>query len=469
MPDFNNSQLDGPLTTDMLQDMSASLTSSGYSELLDLETGDELRKHSMAKACPIHGYPTPDTLSLYTTFPSEEPNASYVTPPSTATSEINLNSVSRSISTESDDLFALPQLYISSSPSSSSSVHTPDLLPTCSCLEQHTELLCLLKKLEQGQTSVDSVLIGVQQALAPWQHLIQCRVCTHDGDQSVLFLAVMSIRSILRRLQRLYLANEYSSPPSGFSTPVRASQGNSIGNVTLGSYKATDNEQKHITDLLVIHALGKIKYALLSLSDKFRQSRGRISASSLPDLTDGSMSPMAGQDIDPSCLQQLLQSLETTVQALCPLVGTCKGVEQANMVKVAENRIIDLDILPEHGAGDVVAQAKKMADNPNIPPDQREKAQGILAQLQGTGASVAGTAGTAVKGVVDTAGNTVGALGEGLVGTVGGVAGGLGSTVKGAGGVVGSGIGAVEQNEGKTEVEKDVNKEEEREEREEQR
>lgn len=50
MPDFNNTQLDGPLTTDMLQDMSASLTSSGYSELLDLETSDELRKHSMVKA-----------------------------------------------------------------------------------------------------------------------------------------------------------------------------------------------------------------------------------------------------------------------------------------------------------------------------------------------------------------------------------------------------------------------------------
>ncbi|KAI4158776.1 MAG: hypothetical protein LQ342_007171 [Letrouitia transgressa] len=50
MPDFNNTQLDGPLTTEMLQDMSASLTSSGYSELLDLETGDELRKHSMVKA-----------------------------------------------------------------------------------------------------------------------------------------------------------------------------------------------------------------------------------------------------------------------------------------------------------------------------------------------------------------------------------------------------------------------------------
>lgn len=77
-----------------------------------------------------------------------------------------------------------------------------------------------------------------------------------------------------------------------------------------------------------------------------------------------------------------------------------------------------------------------------------------------------GTAGTAVKGVVDTAGNTVGALGEGLAGTVGGVAGGLGNTVKGAGGAVRSGLGAVEQKGGEIEVGKNVEEGEKREERE---
>ncbi|KAI4209426.1 MAG: hypothetical protein LQ351_007655 [Letrouitia transgressa] len=139
-----------------------------------------------------------------------------------------------------------------------------------------------------------------------------------------------------------------------------------------------------------------------------------------------------------------------------PRLAHAKALKQAVMVKVAENRIIDLDVLPEHGAGDVVAQAKKMADNPNIPPDQRQKAQGILAQLQGTGASAAGTAGTAAKGVVDTAGNTVGALGEGLAGTVEGVTGGLGNTVKGAGGIMGSGLGAIGQKGGETDFGKDT-------------
>ncbi|KAL8932190.1 MAG: hypothetical protein Q9216_006930 [Gyalolechia sp. 2 TL-2023] len=76
-------------------------------------------------------------------------------------------------------------------------------------------------------------------------------------------------------------------------------------------------------------------------------------------------------------------------------------------MKVAENSIIDLDILPGKGQGDVVGEAKALAENPNIPPEQREKAKGILANMQGVGGGLANTAGGAVKGVVDTAGDTV--------------------------------------------------------------
>ncbi|KAI4181636.1 MAG: hypothetical protein LQ346_006734, partial [Caloplaca aetnensis] len=95
-------------------------------------------------------------------------------------------------------------------------------------------------------------------------------------------------------------------------------------------------------------------------------------------------------------------------------------------MKVAENSIIDLDILPGKGQGDVLGEAQAMANNPkshiqgtttcdereeadvtsSIPPEQREKAQGIIANMQGVGGGVAKTAGGAVKGVVDTAGNT---------------------------------------------------------------
>lgn len=43
----------------------------------------------------------------------------------------------------------------------------------------------------------------------------------------------------------------------------------------------------------------------------------------------------------------------------------------------------------------------------SIPPEQREKAKGIVANMQGVAGGVAGTVGGGLKGVVDTAGNTV--------------------------------------------------------------
>ncbi|KAL8694858.1 MAG: hypothetical protein Q9224_003490 [Gallowayella concinna] len=121
--------------------------------------------------------------------------------------------------------------------------------------------------------------------------------------------------------------------------------------------------------------------------------------------------------------------------------STALNLQSAGTMKVAENSIIDLDILPGKGQGDVMGEAQAMANNPNIPPEQREKAKGIVANMQGVAGGVAGTVGGGVKGVVDTAGNTVGALGDGVAGTVGGVAGGLGDTVKAGGGMVSSGLG----------------------------
>lgn len=49
----------------------------------------------------------------------------------------------------------------------------------------------------------------------------------------------------------------------------------------------------------------------------------------------------------------------------------------------------------------------KLTQSISIPPEQREKAKGIVANMQGVAGGVAGTVGGGVKGVVDTAGNTV--------------------------------------------------------------
>ena len=95
--------------------------------------------------------------------------------------------------------------------------------------------------------------------------------------------------------------------------------------VTLGNYEATGNEQKLVTDLLIIHALSKVKFALLSLKDKFEQSRGqqsplearRVSSTNARNVLDEQHPEM-----NVECIQQLLRSLEGTVQAVGHAIRT---------------------------------------------------------------------------------------------------------------------------------------------------
>lgn len=124
----------------------------------------------------------------------------------------------------------------------------------------------------------------------------------------------------------------------------------------LGSYEATGKEQRHIAGLLTVHALGKIRSALLSLKDKLNQSkrsqslsrgRGGVGSTSWSVWTsrgdnsnndyhnnsstssgssnneDGGIGASKKEvpffpnlEVDVECIQSLLESLEDTVQAI---------------------------------------------------------------------------------------------------------------------------------------------------------
>ena len=221
---------------------------------------------------------------------------------------------------ENDDLFSYPQLFTpprsSLPPSSSTSSHARETERrlTCNCLEQNAALLCRLKTLtqSQGMQSVDAILTGTQQALAPWQSLTQCPICLHEDDLSVLLLAVMSIRSIVRRLQALCFGS--ASASSGYSTPVY--QVPTVSEATPGTYEPTQHEQKHITDLLIVHALGKIKFALFSLKEKFARTRGQKANASIlnaPSTEEGNQQVLANSQMDIECIQKLFENLESTI------------------------------------------------------------------------------------------------------------------------------------------------------------
>ncbi|KAL8747299.1 MAG: hypothetical protein Q9190_000805 [Brigantiaea leucoxantha] len=177
--------------------------------------------------------------------------------------------------------------------------------------------------MDEGNASspIDQVLISVQQALVPWQSVIQCHACHYDRDQSVLLVCAMSIRHILRRLQRLCFNRSYVSSPSpqAFDSASRAHPQNFApmgSNVMLGNYTATENEQKHVTDFLVIQAFGKIRHVLVLLIEKFRHSQEQINAANFQAASKGNGSSLAGPELDLNFLQQLLHSLESTVQAI---------------------------------------------------------------------------------------------------------------------------------------------------------
>ena len=223
-----------------------------------------------------------------------------------------------STSVSSEDLYSIPQSSIGSS-SASLPLQVQDLTSTCNCLEQHFELLCHLRNLEKKRSalSVDAILLSVQQALTTWRSLIDCRVCPHDDDHAVSLLSIMSMRSILRRLQSLCSSNrDRSSSSSNPSTPVQ--QTAAFKKVTLGTYEATQIEQDLVTDLLINQAFGKLRFALLSLKQKIEHSRGQQAkfAARIKIYDEEYRSSSAGPAKEVGLVRQLLQRLEETVQII---------------------------------------------------------------------------------------------------------------------------------------------------------
>lgn len=218
------------------------------------------------------------------------------------------SSTTRSTSAESEGVFRNSQLH---TPSAGPISRTQTLasFPTCQCLEQHSKLLYHLKSLEQQQRTtptLDAILIAVQHSLETWHKLIHCRICPYFDDQTVLHLAVMTMKSMLGRFQRLCVPNGVKHSPSDFPSST-------LGMVRLDSYEATKNERMLVIDLLIVRALGKIRYALLSLKEKFDHS-GWQKADAI--LDGENRQALAYPQIDVEYLDKLLRSLDGTVQAV---------------------------------------------------------------------------------------------------------------------------------------------------------
>ena len=219
---------------------------------------------------------------------------------------------------------------------------SPSASTSCRCLEHHADLLCRLKELEQKHIipRIDVVLVSAQQALIPWKNVIECRVCRNDDNQEVLLLSALSIKSVLRRLQRLLMESRgqmplsgASSPGAGFSqlgSPIRMHHEDDIKS-TIGIYEITGEERTAVTDLLVSRTLDRIRYTLMRFKERIdnirKKTTMRPTAMRRPASTYAHDGMEDDEDDDEFAeydkgvedlehLEQVWRNLESTVQRL---------------------------------------------------------------------------------------------------------------------------------------------------------
>ena len=221
-------------------------------------------------------------------------------------------------STMSSDTGGRPNV---TSSTSSSSITT---MASCNCVQNHAELLCRFKDLEQRNTMprLDVVLSAAQQALVPWKEVIECHLCQNDDNQEVLVLSGMSIRTILRALSPLcvdYYNNFVSSgeairrqqPP--VSTPDDMKS-------TIGCYRISGDERMAVTDLLISRCLDQVKLTLACFKTRLETMKARKTAAASMASRKRTVSDVEvlskGGPGDLDHLLQLWQNLENTVQML---------------------------------------------------------------------------------------------------------------------------------------------------------
>jgi len=169
----------------------------------------------------------------------------------------------------------------------------------CNCLMQHIKLLYQVEDLGQAppHSALDMVLVSVRRAIETWNNLIQCRTCQRSGNQGVILLFAMSIRTLLRSLKhtstsnveqcRLASARMAAENPASFDASVHAPQlsASCKWRVALGQYDAIGAcERRAVADTLIKVAVRRIELALEYLRRRI-DTVGEDSSESLGDFS----------------------------------------------------------------------------------------------------------------------------------------------------------------------------------------
>ncbi len=252
--------------------------------------------------------------------PFSPDDSAYVSPSSvfndsgSASSGTDWSSVAGTMSSD----IGRPNVTTSTSSSSIAS------MGTCNCVQNHAELLCRLRDLEQRHTMprLDVVLSAAQEALVPWKEVIECHVCQNDDNQEVLVLSGMSIRTILRAISPLCVDYYNSFISSGEAIrrqqpPVKTPDDMKS---TIGCYRITGEERMAVTDLLISRCLDQVKLTLACFKTRLETMKARKASTASAQSRKRTASDVdvlaKGGPGDLDHLLQVWQNLENTVQML---------------------------------------------------------------------------------------------------------------------------------------------------------
>lgn len=214
------------------------------------------------------------------------------------------------------------------SPKSDSASLKVPLANTCTCLQQHAELLSSPSIAEMNASngsddtmlSLDKALSLAKQGIRAWRSLIACPNCPYNNDQEVMLLALMSIRPVTRYLQRLAprftarpRADSKTSESTNTSVTLDTLPMMERSRLMLGSMEVDDEERMLVFRLLFQKTVQRVRQALHSLQMmQFKRKKQLLMETS--NRTAGAEDYHASSSL--SHIQQITHALATALQDL---------------------------------------------------------------------------------------------------------------------------------------------------------
>jgi hypothetical protein len=188
----------------------------------------------------------------------------------------------------------------------------------CICAQQHADLLAHLRTMRQqpAPICVDALLAAGQRTLATWKHFSQCLACSRPVNEETMLLSAISLRSMLRLLQGFSscVVTEHPAPTSLLSPSLQDPNGPL--SMTIGGYQIEGDERHMVGNMLALHTLNRIEFAVSCLAERVA-SCTRPGTSSAERMSVKWTAPEDSElesDLQP--VQMILQGMETAIRKL---------------------------------------------------------------------------------------------------------------------------------------------------------